>query len=272
MKSLYNCCRVTHRAELTNKVFELKIDLQGLRASPGQFMMLWDPGVGEIPLSISNYESGELTFIIARVGKVTNHIYENIDVGSKIYVRGPYGKGFTISGVKRCLIVSGGHGLAPLYYLTKTLVRKGCGVEAIMGFKSKREVFYVNEFRKKCDRLLVSTEDGSYGVKGLVTDVLSRMDLKSYDRVYTCGREEMMHQVVLKCVKNRVKVEASLERMIKCGLGICGSCVLDDLGLRVCRDGPVFDGVTLTNLSDFGKYWRDWSGRKVSFQVSGLTH
>lgn len=250
----------------------MRVELPGMTVEPGQFMMLWAPSVGEIPLSVSNYEDGELTFIIARVGRVTSHLYESVEANSEIYVRGPYGRGFTVNGVKKCLLVSGGHGLAPLHYLAEVLVKAGCEVDALMGFKSVGDVFYLSEFGEKCRELYVLTEDGSYGVKGLVTDALMNIDLKSYDRVYTCGREEMMHKVVLKCVESGVMVEASLERMIKCGLGICGSCVLDDLGLRVCRDGPVFDGSTLVKLRDFGKYWRDWSGRKVSFEVSGLTH
>jgi len=109
----------------------------------------------------------------------------------------------------------------------------------------------------------VATEDGSEGHGGLVTELMeAELKGKKFESILTCGPERMMYAVVSSGVKRGIRVQASLERHMKCGFGICGSCVLDSIGLRVCSDGPVFDGTTLLK-SEFGKRKRDASGGMV---------
>jgi dihydroorotate dehydrogenase electron transfer subunit len=215
---------------------------------PGQFAMVWMPGVGEIPLSFADYSNNNVRFIICRVGRVTTYIHEKINEGSRIFFRGPLGRGFTIYKSKKCLLVGGGYGLAPLYYLARTLSMNGCYVKTLLGFKDSRDVFYIEEF-KKFSEVYVSTEDGGIGFNGVVVDLL-RDVLKHevFDIVYACGREEMLMKVARECIMRGIQVEVSLERIIKCGLGICGSCSIEPLGLRICRDGPVFNGVALLKV------------------------
>jgi len=217
---------------------------------PGQFAMLWIPRVGEIPLSFADADGSRARFILARVGRVTGFIHEKIDEGSRIYLRGPLGRGFTQVSGERCLLVSGGYGLAPLYFLAKRLRERGCHVKMLLGFRSDREAFYRDEFERFCE-VEVAVEEGFAGFRGTVIDLLERvLERESFERVYTCGKEEMMIEVSRRCLDKGIPVEVSLERYIRCGVGVCGSCVLEPLGLRVCKDGPVFDGTILLRLDE----------------------
>jgi len=132
-----------------------------------------------------------------------------------------------------------------------------------MGSQTKEEVFFENLSNKLLEnnkhQVIVVTEDGTYGKKGFVTDVLEELlDQSSFDAVYTCGPELMMYKTVNLARSNQIFVQASLERMMKCGIGICGSCCTnEDL---VCRDGTVFDGDHLTQNNEFGHQHRTKSG------------
>jgi len=261
----YTIGRITSIRTLTQNVKEYTINLEReISAKPGQFAMLWVPRIGEIPLSFTDANEREVKFIIAKVGKVTSYIHNFLEEGSKTFIRGPFGNGFTISPEQKCLLVAGGCGLAPLYFLSKELLKKNCYIKALLGFKTDSDVFYEEEFKKLCTTE-ITVEQGEKGFKGTVVDLMIKiLDQEKYDIVYTCGKESMMARVVQECVKRGVYVEASLERYIKCGLGVCGSCVLEPLGLRVCRDGPVFSGEILTKLTDFGRFWRNSTGRKIN--------
>lgn len=257
---------------LTENVCELCRDVKGyflalekrLGSKPGQFIMLWVPGVGEIPLSVTDEEDKKVLLVIARKGRVTTFIHNNVRPGSVMYLRGPLGRGFQVNSDSRALIVGGGCGAAPLLFLTKMLVRNRSQVTVALGFKDRDSVMLVEEFLKYTKDVYVATEDGSVGVRGTVIDLMEKLVSDgAYDFVYTCGKEAMMKAVVSKAIDMGLEVEASLERLVKCGLGICGSCSLEPLGLRVCADGPVFKGRVLTQLDDFGRWWRDASGRRV---------
>lgn len=236
---------------LTRTIKEYTIILkEDIDPAPGQFAMIWIPGVGEIPLSFTDYSLQTVKFIINRVGLVTTYIHRNVVEGSKIFLRGPLGNGFTIYSSKNCLLVGGGYGLAPLYYLAKKLSMRGCRLKTLLGFKNSTDVFYVDEFRRISDTH-TSTEDGEEGFRGTAVELMKNiLEKESFDIVYACGRDEMLTKIVKECVARNMKIEVSLERIIKCGLGICGSCSIEPLGLRVCRDGPVFDGNLLLKLED----------------------
>jgi dihydroorotate dehydrogenase electron transfer subunit len=140
----------------------------------------------------------------------------------------------------------------------------GCMVTLLMGSKTKDEVFFEEKAKEMIGlntnlTVIPVTEDGSYGEKGYVTDVLEKLlEENTYDAIYTCGPELMMYKTVQMANKKGIFVQASLERMMKCGVGICGSCcVNDDLA---CRDGTIFDGDHLSTKSEFGHLHRTKSG------------
>jgi len=254
--------RVVAARLAAEQVLELRLEVALPEPSPGQFVMLWVPGVGEVPMSVADYEGGVLGLFITRRGLVTGHIHDNVRAGHELFVRGPYGRGFSAPRGGRVLLVGGGTGTAPLYFLAKRAGSGAASCTAAVGFKSSRHVILVDELKKYCD-VRVATDDGSLGHHGPVHELAAALiGEERYDRVYVCGPEQMIVEV-LKLLEGREEVlEASLERYMRCAVGVCGSCVLDPLGLRVCRDGPVFGGSVLRRLLDLGRWWRDPDGRK----------
>jgi len=228
---------------------------------PGQFAMVWIPGINELPMSIMiSKESGKAAFTVRKHGPSSTGLF-NITVGGQIGIRGPYGNSFDIKEGK-LLLVGGGTGLVPMMRLL-TFVKPTDDVTVLMGAKSKDEVFFEdlsNELlTNNPHRVIVSTDDGSYGEKGFVTDYVEKLVNEShFDAVYVCGPEIMMYKTVQAANSKKIFVQASLERMMKCGVGICGSCCVgEDLA---CRDGTVFDGGHLSKNKEFGHLHRNKAG------------
>ena len=221
---------------------------------PGQFAMVWIPGVNELPMSIMTGGIDEAGFTVRKRGESSTALY-NLQVGQQIGVRGPYGNSFDIKDGK-ILLVGGGTGLVPLIRVIKS---KKSQITLLMGSRTKEEVFFENIKNIFDVDIIPVTEDGSYGEKGYVTDVLEKLlEENTYDAIYTCGPELMMYKVVKLANEKGIFVQASLERMMKCGVGICGSCCVgQDL---VCRDGTIFDGEYLLKNDEFGNYHRTKSG------------
>ncbi|MEA1992883.1 MAG: dihydroorotate dehydrogenase electron transfer subunit [Euryarchaeota archaeon] len=210
-------------------------------AKPGQFAMLWLPGVNEKPMSFS-YKNG---FTVKKVGPFTEKMCR-LSEGDKIGIRGPYGNCFSLK-KGRTEIIGGGTGLAPLRFLAERL---NADLKILLGFRTKSEIFFEEEFSKHGE-VFVSTDDGSYGKKGVITEHID-MDFEHY---YVCGPEPMMKRCSeLLEAKN---VEYSLERYMKCGIGLCGSCEVG--GYLVCKDGPVFSALP----DGIGEYKRDKTGGRV---------
>lgn len=228
---------------------------------PGQFAMVWVPGISELPMSVMvSGERGKAAFTVRRHGPASTGLY-NISAGQQIGVRGPYGNSFDLK-EGRLLAVGGGTGLVPLMRLL-TFAKPDDDVTVLIGAKTKDEVFFEglagDLLEKNTHRVIVATDDGSYGEKGLVTDIAEKLvDEQHFDGVYTCGPEKMMYKTVRAAHSKGLFVQASLERMMKCGVGICGSCCMgEDL---VCRDGTVFDGDHLLSNREFGYFYRNKAG------------
>lgn len=229
---------------------------------PGQFFMIWIPGVDEIPMSVSLLKNKNIKGITFRkIGIATSALY-NLKPRDKIGVRGPYGNGFTLKG-KHLLFVGGGTGVAMLTPAVEHARRKKIKSTVIIGVKTKQELFFEERLRKSGATVLISTDDGSQGYKGFASDLAKNiMSKEKIDAVYTCGPELMMKTLLTSC--HTIPFQASLERYMKCSIGICGQCCIGN-GLRVCVDGPIFDGKTLKQVHDFGVYRRDAAGRTIPF-------
>lgn len=228
---------------------------------PGQFAMVWIPGINELPMSVMiSEQKGKAAFTVRKRGESSTAFY-NLGAGDQIGVRGPYGNAFDIR-PGRILLVGGGTGLVPLMRIAK-FAKPENDVTILMGSKSKDEVFFeelANKvLSKNKHKIIVATEDGSYGQKGFVTDVMEKLlQSEKFDAIYTCGPEIMMYKVVHLANSKGIFVQASLERMMKCGIGICGSCCMDDM--LVCHDGTVFDGKFLASSKEFGHTHRSKAG------------
>jgi dihydroorotate dehydrogenase electron transfer subunit len=228
--------------------------------------MVWIAGVDEIPMSLSSMmESGYASITVRKVGDATEALH-NKRVGDLIGLRGPYGNYFTSAGERKILVVGGGTGIAALTPLIDELAPQGRALTVIIGANTKSEILFLNRIMKPSYKanvkVMIATDDGTCGEKGLASEVAIKIIKKgSFDIIYTCGPELMMKRIFEAAEENEIPVQASLERIMKCGVGICGSCCIGPY--RVCRDGPVFRSETLAELKEFGKHKRDRSGARI---------
>lgn len=240
---------------------------------PGQFAMIWVPGIDEIPMSISLCdERGIWGITVKSVGDCTKKLHA-LRVGDYIGVRGPLGNCFPSpkDANKQIFIVGGGMGMAPLKFLAQKLSESEFKYTIIEGAKTDDTLVFVDEIyeiTRDSNEFFCCTDDGSYGEKGTSVDAFKKImnerenDIKNMI-VYSCGPESMMYGLFLTCKALNIELYASLERIMRCGFGLCGLCSLDPIGLLVCKDGPIFNLEQLSKIKDFGKYKRDFTGKKV---------
>lgn len=227
---------ISSTRQLTQTVFEMKLrgDVSGIKC--GQFVNLLIDGLYlRRPISVCDLVGDELTLVYKVVGRGTQKMSE-MQVGQKLDVLTELGNGYDLStSGETPLLIGGGVGVPPMYLCAKRLIDAGKTVTVILGFNTKDEVFYEEEFKKLGAKVLVSTVDGSYGVKGFVTDAMKNVD---YSYFYTCGPEPM-----LKAVYNATKTSGqfSFEERMGCGFGACMGCSCKTLygNKRICKDGPV---------------------------------
>ncbi|MFC1687198.1 dihydroorotate dehydrogenase electron transfer subunit [Patescibacteria group bacterium] len=237
-----------------------------LNSRPGQFVIMWIPRVDEKPFSIAYDEGGQLGLTIAKVGRFTEKLYTFTE-GDLLGIRGPYGAPFTLKeGYKKILLVGGGYGVAPLATLASQALDKNIEIDFCNGARTKDLLLFQDRLKKLDIPVHVSTDDGSEGHKGFVTDIVADLFKKGqYDCVYTCGPELMEKKVVDLAVEENIPSQVSIERYMKCGFGICGACCVDDSGKRMCVEGPVTSGEFALKQKEFGAYHRHASGKKESF-------
>ena len=230
---------VSNRA-LTPLIYEMR--LKGDTSTitrPGQFVELSIEGLFlRRPISVCNYDEGELTLVYKVVGKGTAEMAA-MQVGRKVDVLTGLGNGFNADAeCQRALLVGGGVGVPPLYRLARELLAKGREVTVVLGFNTAAELFYEEEFKALGVNLVVATVDGSKGVKGFVTDAIRESGV-AFDYFYSCGPLPM-----LKALSQSVTTdgELSLEERMGCGFGICMGCSIQTASgaKRVCKEGPVF--------------------------------
>jgi len=241
---------------------------------PGQFIMVWVPGVDEIPMSLSGCDNnGNWAITVKKIGECTDAIF-NLKQGDFIGVRGPLGNFFEIPEEKstNIILIGGGIGMAPLRFLSQELYQRKISFILIQGAKVKKELMFTSQVQmldKDSNDIFYCTEDGSYGTKGIATEAFERIletyskKLRSNAKAYTCGPEKMIYLIYEICEKWNIELHASLERIMRCGCGLCGLCVIDPIGMLVCKDGPIFNSESLSKMKDFGKFKRDFTGKKI---------
>ncbi len=249
----------------STKTFILKVPSIAQQGKPGQFVMVWTFD-NEIPMSLSNIDPiNELIGIsVKRVGPSTEKMHFMRE-GSLMGVRGPYGSGFKIVG-SRILVVGGGVGMACLFPLILQLIEAQKSVTVLIGALTKEELLFqksLQEYTKYDNfRLSIATDDGSMGFHGLVTELMNEtLQKKTFDQIYACGPELMLKTAFNIAESQNIAFQVSLERYMKCGIGLCGSCCID--GHIVCKDGPIFDSQVLRTMNEFGHSKRDPSGRLI---------
>ena len=223
---------------LTSSVYQMRCkgDTSAFIRS-GQFLNIKISGLYlRRPISLCDKNDDEITILYKVVGEGTKRLSE-MKVGEKLDVLSGLGNGYdTEKCVKEALLIGGGVGVPPLYLLAKDLLKQNKIVHVVLGFNTKDEVFYEEEFRKLGCDVKVVTVDGSYGEKGFVSD---HLDLP-YDHFYTCGPEAML-KAVYKATKT--SGQFSFEERMGCGFGACMGCTCQTLtgNKRICKDGPVLE-------------------------------
>lgn len=229
-----------------------------LRIKPGQFLMLWLPRVDEKPFTVSCLTPTEFGVTVQAKGAFTQALFK-LKKGDYVGIRGPYGNGYILSpkNLKNACVVGGGVGMAELTLLIEHLKNP----TIIYGARTRSLLAFKGRFKG----MFIATDDGSSGIKGTVIDILEH-ELKSqkFSVVYTCGPELMMYRVFKLCEEYGVACQASLERYMSCGFGVCGKCVINDK--LCCMDGPVFSSTALRALTEFGTMTKDKAGRKIVLQ------
>ena len=256
---------ITDQKPIMLRVAEKKIESQAfatlffeftLSFRPGQFIMVWIPGFDEKPYTISFHDKDRFAITIEAKGLFSQKAV-TLDKGDLVGIRGPFGNGFDIQSKSQVAVVAGGCGMAPLATLVEKLAKDTCFIH---GARSKDYILYPERFdipRHFC------TDDGSFGFKGLVTDFLEEQIAsgKHFDLVYTCGPEIMMYHVFKICENHQIPCQASLERYMRCGFGVCGACACGKQ--VVCKDGPVFSSVELREIKEFNATALLKSGKEV---------
>jgi len=260
--------RISEVVSETKRCQTLYFDMKQIESfSAGQFLMVWSPGIDEVPMSISYWAPPMVGITVLNIGDATQALTSKIP-GDWIGVRGPFGKSFDLD-CKNALVVGGGVGMAPLRPLVYRLLEEGADITLLTAAKTKNDLIFHREFSElssKALTLITTTDDGSFGYKGLATEGVSELvDITKFDTLYTCGPELMMAGLYKIAMKAGIGFQASLERFMKCGCGLCGTCAMDPTGDLVCLDGPVFTTKQLEKLSDFGKYYRDQMGSKKKY-------
>ena len=227
---------ITKNEKLTSNVYimTLKGETNGIRC--GQFVNIQLDGLFlRRPISVCDLDGDTLTLIYKVVGKGTEQM-SKMSVGEGIDLLTGLGNGYdtSLSGDKP-LLLGGGVGVPPLYLLCKELIKEGKKPTVILGFNNKDEVFYEKEFAALGADVLVATADGSYGVRGFVTDAMTGID---YTYFYTCGPEPMLKAVYK---ATNTSGQLSFEERMGCGFGACMGCSCKTLTgyKRICKEGPV---------------------------------
>ena len=243
---------IVAREDLSDLTYllEVKHPLLAQAAQPGQFVIVLSHELGErIPLTIADFdrEKGTLTLVVQAVGKTTREMQLSCKEGTKLYaVVGPMGLPTHISDAEKVVCVGGGLGVAPVFPQLRAYKEKGAHVIGVIGFRNKDLIFWKDKFERYCDELIICTDDGSAGMKGLVTDGIKAAMEKhpDIDELIAIGPPIMMKFCAETTREKNIKTVVSLNPIMVDGTGMCGGCRVSVGGKMkfACVDGPDFDG------------------------------
>ena len=242
---------IVRREEFSDVTYllEVRVPLLARAAQPGQFVIVMSHPEGErIPLTIADFdrEAGTITLVVQAVGKTTKEMQLDLKAGSHLYaVVGPMGEPSHL-GAKKVVCVGGGLGVAPVYPQARAFKESGAYVIGVIGFRNKDLVFWEDKFRAVCDEFTICSDDGSVGIKGLVTKGIEQAVAQhaDIDRVIAIGPQIMMRACADLTRPLGIKTIVSLNPIMIDGTGMCGGCRVKVGGRTkfACVDGPEFDG------------------------------
>ncbi len=238
--------KVNYVKKLSPGLWKITLEVQQpiSRPKPFTFAMIWVPGVDELPLSISKIEENIIHFVFKIRGAGTQAL-ASLAPGSFVKIKAPLGKGYEPRVGEEILLVAGGVGIAPAPLLVDYCIENGCRVDIVWGVKNSSELCSLNELgiNTKFARVFIATEDGSYGFRGTALELASKLLSmgKKYDTVIAVGPKPMLKSFCSDESMRDVRKMVSLETIVKCGLGLCGSCCVRPYPKLLCIHGPVFE-------------------------------
>lgn len=248
-KKKVTSARIISNKKITSFHRVMKVESSFLAASsrPGQFINIKPAEKGtvpllRIPLGIHKINKKGISLLYKVVGEGTKILSER-KKGERISILGPLGKGFDLDRIEeKVIIVSGGHGIAPLFALSEEVIKKRKDVTFLLGSATKSHITCVKELKKLGAEVKIATDDGSSGKKGLVTCLLPGQ-IKGKVTIFACGPKPMLRAVSAISKKYKVNAQVSLDEYMACGIGACLGCAVrtKDGYKMVCKDGPVFD-------------------------------
>lgn len=243
MKAGFTAAKVSTTKLLNSRTLWIELD-RSIDAQPGQFVMAWLPEVGERPFSIASLDP--LSLMVVDVGPCS-HAMHQLNPGDLLWIKGPLGQGFNLIGEK-LVFVGGGYGAAPLWALARKARFENKAVQICLGAGTADDVLLSDAFLDIGCEVFVTTEDGSLGERGLVTEVVERILSKSGgEGLYACGPIGMLSAMAALAKTREIPYQLSWEAHMRCGMGLCGSCEVSQSfdpnlppGWLACYDGPVF--------------------------------
>lgn len=230
---------ITQNEKIAQSVYKMRLsgDTSAIKKA-GQFVNIKLDGFFlRRPISVCDYTAEELLIIYKVVGKGTEKM-SAMEKGEQLDILTGLGNGYDLTvKTEKPVLIGGGVGVPPLYKLSKELKNQGKRVSVILGFNSEKEIFFEDEFKEIADRVLICTADGSYGIKGFVTDAIKDID---FDYFFTCGPEPMF-KALESTIDKGISGQLSFEQRMGCGFGACMGCSCKTLtgNKRICREGPV---------------------------------
>lgn len=237
---------------------------------PGQFVLLWLPGVNEKPFSVSGLTratpskgapsgAGSIEISVKAIGPFTEKLSE-CRPGDYVGIRGPFGNHFSTR--ENTLLIGGGIGIAPMRFQAARLKARRLAPTLLFGVRTAQDMIFPKLYRPSAKCFLTS-EDGSVGKKGLVIDLMDEIaSSRRIDLIQASGPERMLLATRSWAMKHKIPVELSFERYMKCGIGICGQCCMDGSGIRLCVEGPILTETALQDITELGLPHRGPSGRR----------
>lgn len=257
--------RIRDKRQLTPQVHSFRIE-GTLAAKAGQFILAWVPGLEELPLSVVEDDGQFLTLAFFVVGQGTQALAAMQD-GDLVGVRGPFGTHFDPGSARNVAVVGGGFGSAPMLNAGKAALAAGAALHVVLGAKSREMLLFREPFEAlKPASFVIATDDGSEGHKGMLTEPLDALLAGGkIDLVMACGPDRMLSAVSDVCHARGVKAQLSVHRHIKCGYGLCGTCVVGRQGIRLCKEGPVISNDLYRSIDEVRTFKRDGLGVRHPF-------
>ena len=244
---------IEHSSEI--KSFLVRNERIARAYRPGMFVILWLPDIDFLPMSISSIKGNLIEITVQKIGEGTAKLFE-LNEGDNIGIRGPFGNSWNYEDASNILIVGGGMGIAALTSLIEPLKKNKKNIMVTIGAKDETSLIFADRLIELIPSTMCSTDDGSVGKKCFVTDTIEDILAENtIDLFMTCGPEIMMKKVLEIAKSHNIEIQASLERKMKCGLGLCGSCCIgENNDVSVCKDGPIFNSEQLKKFPQFGTY------------------